>query len=231
VIEAHLAPAEGGEARREIVAGVGAAAEGAPRGNRAHDCGRAADGGPSDRRPVGVRRHCRRSAPRGRLRRAPPRQAAGARPRRGAGVQRRLLRRARPARAALDQDLRLTGAEVQATPAATAASGTCSTAGLIADGRTWMSGSRWQGRDVLRISVSNWATDAEDVAVAVQAVSDEPGGHCSGALVVAEAGGRVTGQTRYRCRDVLSRRPSARRRFSPRPVESRVTCGWTAGCN
>jgi glutamate/tyrosine decarboxylase-like PLP-dependent enzyme len=44
------------------------------------------------------------------------------------------------------------------------------TAALIADGAVWMSGSKWQGHDILRISVSNWATDAEDVAFAVAAV-------------------------------------------------------------
>jgi glutamate/tyrosine decarboxylase-like PLP-dependent enzyme len=41
---------------------------------------------------------------------------------------------------------------------------------LLADGTAWMSGSRWQGRDVLRVSVSNWSTDAEDVAASVDAV-------------------------------------------------------------
>ena len=41
---------------------------------------------------------------------------------------------------------------------------------LVHDGRTWMSGSRWHGQDVLRISVSNWATDAADVELAVNAV-------------------------------------------------------------
>ncbi|WP_309615376.1 aminotransferase class V-fold PLP-dependent enzyme [Salinibacterium sp.] len=44
------------------------------------------------------------------------------------------------------------------------------TQALIADGEVWMSGSRWAGRDVLRISVSNWSTDAEDVATSVAAV-------------------------------------------------------------
>jgi glutamate/tyrosine decarboxylase-like PLP-dependent enzyme len=44
------------------------------------------------------------------------------------------------------------------------------TARLIADGAVWMSGSKWGGRDVLRISVSNWSTDAADVAFAVAAV-------------------------------------------------------------
>jgi glutamate/tyrosine decarboxylase-like PLP-dependent enzyme len=44
------------------------------------------------------------------------------------------------------------------------------TAALIADGAVWMSGSRWQGRDILRISVSNWSTDAGDVEFAVDAV-------------------------------------------------------------
>ena len=46
------------------------------------------------------------------------------------------------------------------------------TARIIADGRVWMSGSRWQDRDILRISVSNWSTDDADVAVAVAAVRD-----------------------------------------------------------
>lgn len=44
------------------------------------------------------------------------------------------------------------------------------TARLISDGTVWMSGSRWQGRDILRISVSNWSTDAADVAIAIDAV-------------------------------------------------------------
>jgi glutamate/tyrosine decarboxylase-like PLP-dependent enzyme len=41
---------------------------------------------------------------------------------------------------------------------------------LIADGTTWMSGSRWRDRDVLRISVSNWSTDAADVRLSLDAV-------------------------------------------------------------
>jgi glutamate/tyrosine decarboxylase-like PLP-dependent enzyme len=41
---------------------------------------------------------------------------------------------------------------------------------LLADGTAWMSGSRWRGRDVLRVSVSNWSTDAADVAASVDAV-------------------------------------------------------------
>jgi glutamate/tyrosine decarboxylase-like PLP-dependent enzyme len=41
---------------------------------------------------------------------------------------------------------------------------------LLADGVTWMSGSRWQGRDIVRVSVSNWSTDADDVAASVAAV-------------------------------------------------------------
>ncbi|MGY4542954.1 glutamate/tyrosine decarboxylase-like PLP-dependent enzyme [Arthrobacter sp. UYNi723] len=45
------------------------------------------------------------------------------------------------------------------------------TAQVIEDGKVWMSGSRWQGRDVLRVSVSNWSTDADDVGTAVEAVS------------------------------------------------------------
>jgi glutamate/tyrosine decarboxylase-like PLP-dependent enzyme len=34
---------------------------------------------------------------------------------------------------------------------------------LMDAGTVWMTGSRWRGRDVLRISVSNWSTDDEDV--------------------------------------------------------------------
>ncbi|TFB52022.1 pyridoxal phosphate-dependent decarboxylase family protein [Cryobacterium tagatosivorans] len=41
---------------------------------------------------------------------------------------------------------------------------------LIADGTTWMSGSRWRDRNVLRISVSNWSTDAADVELCLAAV-------------------------------------------------------------
>jgi glutamate/tyrosine decarboxylase-like PLP-dependent enzyme len=45
------------------------------------------------------------------------------------------------------------------------------TARVIEDGKVWMSGSRWQGRDVLRVSVSNWSTNTDDVGTAVEAVS------------------------------------------------------------
>lgn len=45
------------------------------------------------------------------------------------------------------------------------------TARVIEDGKVWMSGSHWQGRDVLRVSVSNWSTDTDDVDTAVEAVS------------------------------------------------------------
>ncbi len=44
------------------------------------------------------------------------------------------------------------------------------TAALMADGTAWMSGSRWRGRDVLRVSVSNWSTDDDDVAASIDAV-------------------------------------------------------------
>jgi glutamate/tyrosine decarboxylase-like PLP-dependent enzyme len=44
------------------------------------------------------------------------------------------------------------------------------TAALIAAGAVWMSGSNWQGHDILRISVSNWSTDADDVAFSIEAV-------------------------------------------------------------
>jgi glutamate/tyrosine decarboxylase-like PLP-dependent enzyme len=41
---------------------------------------------------------------------------------------------------------------------------------IIRSGITWMSGSRWRGRSVLRISVSNWATNEEDVKASVEAL-------------------------------------------------------------
>lgn len=41
---------------------------------------------------------------------------------------------------------------------------------IIADGTAWMSGSHWAGRDILRISVSNWSTDEHDVQAALAAV-------------------------------------------------------------
>ena len=41
---------------------------------------------------------------------------------------------------------------------------------LLEDGTTWISTSRWHGREVLRVSVSNWSTDDEDVAATIAAV-------------------------------------------------------------
>jgi glutamate/tyrosine decarboxylase-like PLP-dependent enzyme len=41
---------------------------------------------------------------------------------------------------------------------------------LLAEGTTWMSGSRWFGRQVIRVSVSNWSTDEADVAASVDSV-------------------------------------------------------------
>ena len=41
---------------------------------------------------------------------------------------------------------------------------------LLADGTTWMTGSRWHGRRVLRVSVSNWSTTDDDVARSIDAV-------------------------------------------------------------
>lgn len=44
------------------------------------------------------------------------------------------------------------------------------TRALLADGTAWMAGSRWHGQAVLRVSVSNWSTDAGDVARSVDAL-------------------------------------------------------------
>ncbi len=49
---------------------------------------------------------------------------------------------------------------------------------IITDGQVWISGSRWKGRDVLRISVSNWSTDEGDVRRSVAALRR---GHLAGA--------------------------------------------------
>ncbi|WP_116949164.1 pyridoxal phosphate-dependent decarboxylase family protein [Jiangella endophytica] len=42
---------------------------------------------------------------------------------------------------------------------------------LMADGTVWMTGSRWRGREVLRISVSNWSTTDTDVARGLDALA------------------------------------------------------------
>ena len=49
------------------------------------------------------------------------------------------------------------------------------TARLLADGTTWMSGSQWGGRAVLRISVSNWSTDDADVQRSLDALARAAG--------------------------------------------------------
>jgi glutamate/tyrosine decarboxylase-like PLP-dependent enzyme len=47
---------------------------------------------------------------------------------------------------------------------------------IQADGTTWMSGTTWRGHAALRISVSNWSTDADDVDRAVAAIMRCAGG-------------------------------------------------------
>jgi glutamate/tyrosine decarboxylase-like PLP-dependent enzyme len=44
------------------------------------------------------------------------------------------------------------------------------TARLLADGTAWMTGSRWHGKAVLRVSVSNWSTTDDDVARSLDAL-------------------------------------------------------------
>lgn len=41
---------------------------------------------------------------------------------------------------------------------------------LLEEGTTWMTGSTWQGRKVLRVSVSNWSTTSDDVARSMSSV-------------------------------------------------------------
>jgi glutamate/tyrosine decarboxylase-like PLP-dependent enzyme len=52
---------------------------------------------------------------------------------------------------------------------------------LVADGQTWMTGSTWHDRRVLRIAVSNWATDAEQVRRTLEALdrARQAAGHAS----------------------------------------------------
>ena len=42
---------------------------------------------------------------------------------------------------------------------------------MLADGVAWMSGSKWRGQSVLRISVSNWQTDEDDVKRSLEAIA------------------------------------------------------------
>lgn len=42
---------------------------------------------------------------------------------------------------------------------------------MLADGVAWMSGSKWRGQSVLRISVSNWQTDEDDVRRSLDAMA------------------------------------------------------------
>ncbi|WP_433219606.1 pyridoxal phosphate-dependent decarboxylase family protein [Dactylosporangium sp. CS-047395] len=44
------------------------------------------------------------------------------------------------------------------------------TRALLDGGRAWMSGSRWRGRAILRVSVSNWSTDDADIEESLSAV-------------------------------------------------------------
>ena len=41
---------------------------------------------------------------------------------------------------------------------------------LVEDGTAWMSAAQWSGRDILRVSVSNWSTDSEDVKQSIEAL-------------------------------------------------------------
>jgi glutamate/tyrosine decarboxylase-like PLP-dependent enzyme len=43
---------------------------------------------------------------------------------------------------------------------------------LAEDGTVWMTGSRWRDRAVMRVSVSNWSTDAADVERSLVAVRE-----------------------------------------------------------
>ena len=42
--------------------------------------------------------------------------------------------------------------------------------GVQEDGTCWLSGTQWQGRTAMRISVSNWQTSTEDVERSAAAI-------------------------------------------------------------
>ena len=44
-------------------------------------------------------------------------------------------------------------------------------AAIQAGGHIWCGGSRWNGRSVIRISVSSWATTDADIDVAIESIS------------------------------------------------------------
>lgn len=58
---------------------------------------------------------------------------------------------------------------------------------VLEDGTAWMSGSVWHGRAILRISVSNWSTTAEDVQVSLEALrrAADPSPASTGKVVAA----------------------------------------------
>ena len=43
-------------------------------------------------------------------------------------------------------------------------------AAVQADGDTWMSGTQWDGRPAIRVSVSSWRTTSDDIDRAVSAL-------------------------------------------------------------
>jgi len=43
-------------------------------------------------------------------------------------------------------------------------------AAIQAEGTCWCGGTQWQGHTAMRISVSNWATTDEDVALSLEAI-------------------------------------------------------------
>jgi hypothetical protein len=52
-------------------------------------------------------------------------------------------------------------------------------ASIQAEGTCWAGGAVWQGRQVLRISVSNWSTTREDIARSAEAIARAYRAHCA----------------------------------------------------
>jgi len=71
---------------------------------------------------------------------------------------------------------------VEDDPAAASARIDAIIAGVHAEGTCWLGGATWRGRRLIRISVSNYPTTAEDIDASVAAISQRlPSTDCESA--------------------------------------------------
>ena len=94
---------------------------------------------------------------------------------------------------------------------------------LLAEGVTWMSGSRWADRSIIRVSVSNWSTDEQDVAMSVAAVRRAVEATASRAAVTFGPGGRFRSAlcSGHAYASLRIRRPDGRMKRAPYERELR----------